>query len=127
MNSSDEFSRKSLIGKYRLEHRLQPLVLAFRGHPVHLQEALVRTALDLDQVRDRNRGLDLREFLAFAVDVLGKAVHAVKTLVSGLGRGSGLGTDERTRTAGARVGASRSGDPGPRIPQSGKRRRRRLT
>ena len=78
----DELERRVLAEvadrEHRLEHRLQPLVLAFRGHPVHLQEALVRAALNLDQVRDRNRRLDLREILALAVDVLGKAVHAVK-------------------------------------------------
>jgi hypothetical protein len=62
--------------EHRLEHGLQAGVLALGGEPVHLQEALVRLLLDLDQVRDGNRGLDFREVDAFAVDVLGKAVHA---------------------------------------------------
>ena len=75
----DELERRVLAEiadrEHRLEHRLQAGVLALRGQPVHLQEPLVRLPLNLDQVRDRNRGLDLREVLALAVDVLGKAVH----------------------------------------------------
>src|SRR5207248_3938390 len=61
----------------RLEHRLQPGVLALARQPVHLQEALVRLLLDLDQVRDRNGRLDFRNVDALAVDVLGKAVHSM--------------------------------------------------
>jgi hypothetical protein len=76
----DELERRVLAEvadrEDRLEHRLQPGVLALGGQPVHLQEALVRLLLDLDQVRDRDRGLDLGEVDALAVDVLGKAVHA---------------------------------------------------
>ncbi|OFW44203.1 MAG: hypothetical protein A3J29_08220 [Acidobacteria bacterium RIFCSPLOWO2_12_FULL_67_14b] len=60
----------------RLEHRLQALVLALGGQAVHLQEAFVTLPLDLDQVRNRNRRLDLREVLTLAVDVFRKAVHA---------------------------------------------------
>ena len=60
----------------RLEHRLQALVLAFGGQAIHLQEALVALPLDLDQVRDRDRRLDLREVFTLAVNVLRKAVHA---------------------------------------------------
>ena len=75
----DELERRVLAEvadrKDRLEDRLQAGVLALRRQTIHLQEALVRLPLDLDQVRDGNRGLDLREILAFAVDVLGKAVH----------------------------------------------------
>src|SRR5476649_1589026 len=61
----------------RLEHRLETRVLALARQTVHLQETLVRLLLDLDQVRDRNGRLDLREVDALAVDVLGKAVHAL--------------------------------------------------
>src|SRR5207237_2475298 len=63
----------------RLEHRLETRVLALTRQTVHLQEALVRFLLDLDQVRDRNGRFDFREVDALAVDVLGKAVHALKT------------------------------------------------
>ena len=59
-----------------LEHRLQAGVFALRREPVHLQEALVRFPLDLDQIRDRDRRLDLREVLTLAVNVFWKAVHA---------------------------------------------------
>jgi hypothetical protein len=58
-----------------LEDRLKTGVFTLRREPVHLEEPLVRFPLNLDQVRNRNRRLDLREVLAFAVDVLGKAVH----------------------------------------------------
>ncbi len=63
----------------RLEHRLQTRILALARQTVHLQEAFVGFFLDLDQVRDRNGRLDLREIDALAVDVFGKAVHALKT------------------------------------------------
>ena len=80
----DELERRVLAEvadrKHRLEHRLQADVLALGRQPVHLQEPLVGLLLDLDQVRDRNRGLDLRKVDALAVDVLGQAVHSV-TLV----------------------------------------------
>ena len=62
----------------RLEHRLQAGVFALGRQAVHLEKALVRVLLDLDQVRDRNRRLDLREVDALSVNVLGKAVHPVK-------------------------------------------------
>ena len=58
-----------------LEDGLQAGILPFRREAVHLQEPLVRLPLNLDEVRDRNRRLDFREVLAFAVDVLRKAVH----------------------------------------------------
>ena len=64
--------------EHRLEDRLQPGVLALGRQPVHLQEPLVGVLLDLDQVRDRDRRLDLREVDALSVNVLGKAVHPVK-------------------------------------------------
>src|SRR5262249_52246308 len=52
-----------------LEHRLQPRVLAVRGQHPHLQEALVGVLLDLDEVRNRDRGLDLRKVHSVPVDV----------------------------------------------------------
>src|SRR5205085_11459867 len=61
----------------RLEHRLETRVLALARQTVHLQKALVRLLLDLDQVRDRNGRLDFRKVDALAVDVLGKAVHSL--------------------------------------------------
>src|SRR4029453_10469970 len=80
----DELERRVLPEvadrKDRLEHRLQAGVFALRRQTIHLQEALVGLALDLDEVRNRNRRLDLREILAFAVHVLRKAVHRWLTL-----------------------------------------------
>src|SRR5581483_9491127 len=77
----DELERRVLAEvadrKDRLEHRLKAGVLALARQPIHLQEALVRLLLDLDQVRDRNGRLDFREIDALAVDVLGKAVHSL--------------------------------------------------
>ncbi len=58
-----------------LEHGLQARVLAFPGQHPHLEEALVGVLLDLDQVRDRDRGLDLREIDPVPVDVLGRRIH----------------------------------------------------
>src|SRR5262245_21182976 len=61
----DELQRAGLpeIGdrEDRLEDRLQPRVLAVRRGGVDLQEALVRALLHLDQVRDRDGGMDFRE------------------------------------------------------------------
>ena len=80
----DELERRILAEiadrKDRLEHRLQAGILALRGKTAHLQEPLVGLPLDLDQVRNRNRRLDLREVLALAINVLGKAVHRWLTL-----------------------------------------------
>src|SRR5687767_7538313 len=77
----DELERRILAEvanrKHRFEHRLQALILAFGGQAVHLQEALVALTLDLDQIRDRDHRLDLREVLTLAVNVLWKAVHAL--------------------------------------------------
>src|SRR5690606_33493613 len=60
-----------------LEDRLQAHVLTFGRQTIHLKKPLVRFLLDLDQVRDRDSRLDLGEIDAFAVDVLGQAVHSV--------------------------------------------------
>ncbi len=42
-------------GENRLKHRLQPAVVSFARQFVHLQEAVVRALLHLDQVRDLQR------------------------------------------------------------------------
>src|SRR4029077_16260575 len=55
---------KILDREYRRENRLQPGVFAFRWQQIHLQEALIRQPLDLDQVRDLDRTLDLRKVQA---------------------------------------------------------------
>src|SRR5207245_5333094 len=64
----DELERRVLAEvadrEDRLEHRLEPRVLALARQTVHLQEALVRLLLDLNQVRNRNGRLDLRKILA---------------------------------------------------------------
>src|SRR5207248_3798434 len=44
-----------------LEDALEPGVIALLRKQIHLQEALVRFFLDLDQVRDRDGCLDFRE------------------------------------------------------------------
>src|SRR5439155_3229767 len=68
----DELERRVLAevadGKYRLDHRLQTRVLALARQTIHLQEPLVGLLLDLDQVRDRDGGLDFRKVDALAVD-----------------------------------------------------------
>src|SRR6266545_6624988 len=61
-----------------LKHGLQPRVLALSGQHPHLEEALVGVLLDLDQVRDRDAGLDLREVDPLAVDILGSRIHRFK-------------------------------------------------
>src|SRR5919201_1566171 len=80
----DELERRVLAEiadrKDGLEDGLQARILPFGRETVHLQEPLVRLPLDLDEVRDGNRRLDFREVLAFAVDVLRKAVHRWLTL-----------------------------------------------
>ena len=58
-----------------LEDRLQPRVLAVLGEDAHLQEALVGVLLDLDQIGDRDRRLDLREVDPLPVHVLGRRRH----------------------------------------------------
>ncbi len=45
--------------KYRLKHRLQSAVFAFAGQFVHLQEAVIRALLNLDQVRNLDGGWNL--------------------------------------------------------------------
>src|SRR6266545_631180 len=77
----DELERRVLAKvadrEDRLEHRLQTRVLTLARQTVHLQEALVGLLLDLNQVRNRDGGLDFRKIDALAVNVLGKAVHSL--------------------------------------------------
>src|SRR5208283_6177627 len=62
---ADEFERRRLVEvldrKDRLEDRLQTRVGALVGRHVRLQEFIVRTLLDFDQIRDINDFLDLPE------------------------------------------------------------------
>src|ERR1700687_5784294 len=43
------------------EYALETGIVALAGQQIHLQKALVRLLLNLDEVRDRNRSLDLRK------------------------------------------------------------------
>ena len=76
----DELERRVLAevadGEHRFEHRLQTRVLPLGGQAIHLEEALVRLPLNLDQVRNRNRRPDLGEIDPLAIDVAGNGVHA---------------------------------------------------
>src|SRR5262245_41531278 len=93
----DELQRRVLAEvtdrEHRLEHRLETCVLALARQTVHLQEALVRLLLDLDQVRDWNGRLDFRKVDALAVDVLGKAVHSLDLEEKTERSKQGLGTE----------------------------------
>ena len=51
--------------KDRLKHRLQAAVFALAGQLVHLQEAVVRTLLHFDQVRDLNGGRNFGKIESF--------------------------------------------------------------
>src|SRR4029078_4114797 len=58
-----EFADVAEIGdrEDRAEHRLQADVVTLAGELVHLQEAIVRTLLHFDQVRDLDGRRDLAE------------------------------------------------------------------
>ncbi len=58
---------KILDREYGRENRLQARVFALRRQQIHLQEALIREPLDLDQVRDLDRTLDLRKIQPLAL------------------------------------------------------------
>ena len=58
-----------------LEDRLKAGVLPLAGQHPHLEEALVRVLLDLDQVRNGDRCVDLREIDPFPINVLRSRVH----------------------------------------------------
>ena len=49
-----------------IENALETGIFTLARQQVHLQEPLIRFLLDLDQVRDRDRSLDLREIYSFA-------------------------------------------------------------
>ena len=57
---------KILDWEYRSEDRLQTGIFALRRQQIHLQEALIREPLDLDQVRNLDRTLDLGKIQALA-------------------------------------------------------------
>jgi hypothetical protein len=61
--------------KDALEHGLKARVFPVSRQHAHLQEALVRVLLDLDEVGDGDRGLDLGELDPVPVNVLGSRVH----------------------------------------------------
>src|SRR5581483_8368760 len=63
--------------KHRLEHRLQPDVLAPVGRNVLLEKRLVRPLLDLDQIRDLDDRRNLPEVLAAPASALNRACHIV--------------------------------------------------
>src|SRR4029450_9905188 len=88
--------------KDRFEYRLQARILAFRGQTVHLQEPLVRLLLNFNQVRNRDRGIDLREVDTFAVEVLRQAVHAFRSPLRPLSEPERKNTAGKTEASGAR-------------------------
>ena len=66
MNSSVETPRKSEIGNTELKTACKPGIFALLRQHVHLEEALVGVLLNLDQIRDLDRGLDLRKIRSFS-------------------------------------------------------------
>src|SRR5271163_3236718 len=52
-------------GKYRSKDRLQADIIALVRQKIHLQELLVRIFLNLDQIRNRDRGLNLGKINSF--------------------------------------------------------------
>src|SRR5713101_3273758 len=75
----DELQRAGLVevldGKDALEDALEPQVLALLGRRVGLEELVVAVLLDVDQVRDVDDLLDLREVLARTEIVLDRGRH----------------------------------------------------
>src|SRR5579864_841895 len=63
--------------KDRVENRLQPRVFPLVGKQVHLQEPLVRLLLNLDQVRNRNRGLDLGKVHSLGGGAIMLTIHSL--------------------------------------------------
>src|SRR5438270_5255461 len=63
-----QFAEAPEVGyrEYRFENALKPWVIALVRQKIHLQKALVGLLLDLDQVRDRDRSLNLRKINSFA-------------------------------------------------------------
>jgi hypothetical protein len=58
-----------------LEDGLKTKVFSFRGKQVHLKEPLVRLPLDLDEVRDRDEGANIREIDSFPIRVDSEFTH----------------------------------------------------
>jgi hypothetical protein len=87
-----EFAQSTEIrdGKYALKNTLQPDVVTLVGQQVHLQKALVRSLLNLDQIRNRNRGLDLRKINTFSDGAFCGILHLSKLLKAGDGLGQRL-------------------------------------
>src|SRR5216684_1748899 len=75
----DELQRAGLVevldGEDALEDALEPRVLALLGRRVGLEELVVAVLLDVDQVRDVDDLLDLREVLARTEIVLDRGRH----------------------------------------------------
>ena len=62
--------------KDRVENGLQADVVALVGQQVHLQKALVRVLLNLDQVRDRDRGLDFGKINSLGSSAVMLSIHS---------------------------------------------------
>ena len=62
--------------EHRVEHRLQTDVLALVGQKIHLQKTLVGRLLNLNQVRNRNGGLDLGEIHSFGGGAVMLIIHS---------------------------------------------------
>src|SRR5262249_48740418 len=62
-------------GKHRLEHGLQPEVLAPMRRDVLLEKRLVRPLLNLDEIRDLDDRRNLAEVLAAAPPALNRSCH----------------------------------------------------
>ena len=67
------------------EDSLQTDVVALVRQQVHLQEALVGILLNLDQVRDRDRGLDFRKIDSFAGGAVRLNMHFYPLLMTRTG------------------------------------------
>ncbi len=67
--------------KHRLKHCLQAAIFALAGQFVHLQEAVIRTLLNLDQVRNLDGCWNLGKIETLAVYIV--LCHAQELLLSG--------------------------------------------
>ncbi len=75
MNSSWLRPRKSLIGKTEVKTLCSPASSRSFGKQIHLQKALVRLLLHLDQIRDRDRCLDLGKVNPLAGQAICRLLH----------------------------------------------------
>src|SRR5437016_7983926 len=73
-----EIAHAAKIGDWEdgLEHSLQPDVLPLVGQKVHLQKPLVRVFLNFNQVRNRDRGLDLGKINALGGGPVIVSIHS---------------------------------------------------